>query len=115
RFLALSAVDPANPYGWLLPWPTGTGEAGPTPRRQTQAHVVLADGALVLYLDRGGRRLRSFVPPEARELLLGALRALSTGGVSRPGRPLRIEEVDGAAARTARILDLFREADFSAD
>ena len=52
--VALAATDPANPYGGVLPWPDL-----PDVRitRDAGAYVLLADGALVGYLDKGRRGL----------------------------------------------------------
>jgi len=52
--LAMAATDPANPYGGVLPWPDveGTRLA-----RDAGAYVLLADGDLVGYLDKGRRGL----------------------------------------------------------
>ena len=60
--VALAATDPANPYGAALPWPDrperAEGEgAGHRPGRKAGAMVVLVDGALALYVERGGRTL----------------------------------------------------------
>lgn len=55
----LAATDPANPYGAALPWPVAAGESH-RPGRKVGASVVLVDGELVLYLERGGRSLLSF-------------------------------------------------------
>ena len=79
--VALAATDPANPYGWLLPWPELSGNTGQTARRATGAAVVLVDGAPVLYLDRNGRRLRTFASasPEDVTRALPELRAIARG------------------------------------
>ncbi|MDQ0754310.1 DNA glycosylase AlkZ-like family protein [Arthrobacter sp. B3I4] len=60
--LALAATDPANPYGAALPWPALDVEAGTghRPGRKAGALVVLVDGALVLYVERGGKTLLAF-------------------------------------------------------
>lgn len=60
--LALAATDPANPYGAALPWPALNEEAGTghRPGRKAGALVVLVDGALVLYVERGGKTLLAF-------------------------------------------------------
>ena len=54
----LAACDPANPYGAALPWPerapTEHGK-GHQPGRKAGALVVLVDGSLALYVERGGR------------------------------------------------------------
>ncbi|WP_447646132.1 Lhr family helicase [Nocardioides zeae] len=71
----LAATDPANPYGAALPWPDRPGTVGrdgdePTateapagthrPGRKAGALVVVVDGELVLYVERGGRTLLTF-------------------------------------------------------
>ncbi len=58
RAVVLAAADPANPYGAALPWPAGDGTA--RPGRKAGALTVLVDGALVWFLERGGRSLLSF-------------------------------------------------------
>ncbi|WP_067971721.1 DEAD/DEAH box helicase [Nocardiopsis trehalosi] len=57
--LVLAAADPANAYGAALPWPEPP-EGGGRPGRKAGALVVLDDGALVLYLERGGRSALTF-------------------------------------------------------
>ena len=72
--LALAATDPANPYGAALPWPALSVEAGSghRPGRKAGALVVMVDGALVLYVERGGKTLLAFTtirpysPPRRR-------------------------------------------------
>ena len=56
--VVLAATDPANPYGAALPWPTGDG--GHRPGRKAGALVVMVDGDLVWFLERGGRSLLNF-------------------------------------------------------
>jgi ATP-dependent helicase Lhr and Lhr-like helicase len=103
--VALAATDPANPYGAALPWPdrvvvdgdpTGDGEAARTshrPGRKAGALVVLVDGALVLYVERGGRTLLTFDDDAehlgpATQALAGAVRQ---GALGR----LTVERADG--------------------
>lgn len=47
----LAATDPANPFGVSLPWP----ERGPA--RVAAAYVVICDGVLSLYVEKGGKGL----------------------------------------------------------
>jgi ATP-dependent Lhr-like helicase len=49
--LVLAATDPANAFGLGLPWPV----RGPS--RVPGAYVVLVDGVLSLYVERGGKGL----------------------------------------------------------
>ncbi|MFD7298504.1 ATP-dependent helicase [Streptomyces sp. NPDC059897] len=61
RALVLAAADPANAYGAALPWPdppTGAGQKpGHKPGRKAGSLVVLVDGELTLYMERGGKTL----------------------------------------------------------
>jgi ATP-dependent helicase Lhr and Lhr-like helicase len=62
RAVVLAAADPAQPYGAALPWPDRPGETPSShrPGRKAGALVVLVDGSLVLYVERGGRTLLSW-------------------------------------------------------
>ena len=62
RRVLLAAADPANPYGAALAWPRDERRHGRSPSRAAGAYVVLHDGELVLYLERGGRSLQTFAP-----------------------------------------------------
>lgn len=62
-FVVVAASDPANAYGAAVPWP----ECGPAqPARREGAFVALDDGRLVAYVERGGRRVASFVDDGSR-------------------------------------------------
>ncbi|WP_444662184.1 Lhr family helicase [Cellulomonas sp. CW35] len=94
--VVLAATDPANPYGGALAWPDPVGAAdgaGHRPGRKAGSLVVLVDGALVLYVERGGRTVLSFA--EDGEMLDAAARGLASV-VPRTGR-LTITRIDGAA------------------
>jgi len=109
----LAAVDPANPFGALLPWAETPG--GGRPRRVAGAEVVLVGGAAALYLEAGGRGLLTFPDladdPEVARAAAGALRELR--GPRR--RSLRIERIDGEPARESERAGLLREAGFVND
>jgi ATP-dependent Lhr-like helicase len=66
RTLVLAAADPANPYGAALPWPERAEQTGTKhrPGRKAGALVVLVDGRLALYVERGGRSLLTYPPPD---------------------------------------------------
>ncbi len=89
--VTLSAIDPANPYGALLPWPAEGA------RRVAGATVVLAQGEPLFFLERGGKKLRMLARVD-EALLERALLALKQLAASRRHRQLRIEEVDGVPA-----------------
>ncbi len=79
----LAATDPANPYGAALPWPTPVAwDSNRTPikhkpGRKAGAVVILVDGELTLYLERGGKTLLPFTDRadrvEASAPLIGQL------------------------------------------
>jgi ATP-dependent Lhr-like helicase len=98
----LSATDPANPYGWLLPWPEYQDESGRGPRRVAGATVVLVDGAPLLYLDRGARRLRILQGADETRLD-AALQALPDLARRRPRRRILLERVNGEAATASEF------------
>ncbi|MCL1897275.1 MAG: DEAD/DEAH box helicase [Micrococcales bacterium] len=65
--IMLAAADPANPYGAALPWPDPP-DGGHRPGRGAGALVVLVDGDLALYLERGGKTALTFVTGQRLEL-----------------------------------------------
>ena len=89
---ALAATDPANPFGAALPWPTNDS-SGHRPGRKAGALVILVDGALVLYVERGGRTLLSW--SDDADLLGAAASSLADsarrGGLGR----MIVEKADG--------------------
>jgi ATP-dependent helicase Lhr and Lhr-like helicase len=110
----LAATDPANPYGWLLPWPPLRHDRGRAPSRATGAAVVLVDGAPVLYLDRRARRLRTFDAADA-DVVARALPALRGVARTHPRRALSLEQVDGEPAFRSSLRPLLEAAGFTAD
>ncbi len=98
--LALAATDPANPFGAALPWPPQ--EAGHRPGRKAGAIVVLVDGALTLYVERGGKTLLTFPAGESGEVLDDDVLAAgidALGSAVRQGAlgRLTVEKADGAS------------------
>jgi ATP-dependent Lhr-like helicase len=99
--VVLAAADPANPYGAALPWPTRPDEtaSGHKPGRKAGALVVLVDGALTLYVERGGRSLLSWTEePGPLQAAADALAlAVREGALGR----LTVERADGEGVLTA--------------
>lgn len=108
----LAAVDPAQPWGGLLPWPEGLVDAA-RPRRVPGAAVVLVDGALVLFADRGGKTVWTF--PASDERIERAAQALGEGRSVLGKRSLRIERLDGGLPREAGVLAAFSRAGWVPD
>jgi len=99
RAVALAATDPANPYGAALPWPAATGEGG-RPGRKAGAVVVLVDGDLAWFLERGGRSLLTFTADHAAGL--AAAGALADLVAARRVASILVERIDGAPALQPR-------------
>ncbi len=97
QVVVLAAADPANPYGAALAWPARDGHlrpgsAGHRPGRKAGALVVLADGMLVGYVERGARSLLTWSEDPA--VLAAAAQGLAAVA-SRTGR-LTVARIDGA-------------------
>ncbi|MGW6531613.1 ATP-dependent helicase [Streptomyces venezuelae] len=117
--VVLAAADPANAYGAALPWPEPPNGASHKPGRKAGSLVVLVDGELTLYMERGGKTLLAWpAAPDApiaddprlhaaSEALAGAARAGSLGTVT-------VERVNGAAALTSPFAPLLEGAGFHA-
>src|SRR5690606_19207248 len=97
QVMVLSAADPANPYGFIVPWPQQEGaKEGRQPRRSPGALLVLVDGAPALYLERGGKALVTF--DAAPALLERGFDALRAHLARRSRRTIHIETIDGEPA-----------------
>jgi len=91
--VTLAATDPANPYGAALPWPPQDG--GHRPGRKAGALVVLVDGNLALYVERGGRTLLTF--SEEESVTAAAIESLGTAVRRGALGKLTVERADGAS------------------
>lgn len=107
----LAATDPANPYGAALPWPPpAEGGSGHRPGRKAGALVVLVDGLLALFVERGGRTVlvldgRPEAVPLAASALAGAVRSGAVG-------PLTVTTIGGEPVHTSPIAAAFETAGF---
>ncbi|MBO0925753.1 DEAD/DEAH box helicase [Cellulomonas sp. zg-ZUI199] len=103
--VVLAATDPANPYGAALAWPDappGRDATGHRPGRKAGALVALVDGALTLYLERGGRTLLTFT--DDATILAAAAQALVTTARDRRTGRLTVERIDGSPVLSAEVL-----------
>lgn len=95
--LVLAASDPANPFGAALPWPDSGDHR---PGRKAGSLVVLVDGRLVAYVERGGRTALTWT--DDTDALAAAASALAD--LVRTGRlaALTVARVDRAAVLDGR-------------
>jgi len=105
--LALSAIDPANAWGAILPWPDEAHA-----RRAAGARLILVEGVPVLFLEAGGKKLR-LLPgadePAQLEAALAKLRALAH---RRRHGELRVTEIDGEPALRSRHVSRLEQLGF---
>jgi ATP-dependent helicase Lhr and Lhr-like helicase len=122
--VVLAATDPANVYGAALPWPERVAAADPnavdvgavdvgegTGRKVATGHragrkagalVVLVDGDLVLYVERGGKTLLSWTEDEhvLKEAATALSSAVSAGALGR----MVVQKADGASVHESSPL-----------
>ena len=109
RSIVLAATDPANPFGAALAWPENPGH-GHRPGRKAGAVVVMNEGSLVLYVERGGRTLLSF--SEDPDVLTPAVDALALAVRDGALGSLSVERADGAPVATSAVGTALEAAGF---
>jgi ATP-dependent helicase Lhr and Lhr-like helicase len=110
--IVLAATDPASVYGAALPWPDRPGDvaSGHKPGRKAGALVILVDGRLILYVERGGKTLLSWAEdPAALQPAVDALAlAVREGALGR----LTVERADGESIVGSPLADALEAAGF---
>jgi len=101
----LAAVDPANPWGALLPWPELP--EGARPRRVSGARVVLVGGQPVFFVS--GDKLAVLPGPGADGIERGVEGLRHLAGRRRHGE-LRISQVNGTPALRSEHADALEKA-----
>lgn len=104
--IALAATDPANPYGGVLPWPEIPDQRL---ARDAGAYVILSDGVLVGYLDKGRRGLTLF--NVSTDQLGQVSRAVAD--VASRHRRLTLVTVNGAPASSSPLAAQLTEWGFA--
>ena len=108
--VTLAATDPANPYGAALAWPALAGIKH-RPGRKAGGLVVLVDGELALYLERGGRTALVFADDE--QIMFAACRSLAETARARRLDALTVEQANGEFVYTAPLGRALRAAGFA--
>ena len=117
--LTLSATDPANPYGILVPWPLGDVGATEARSRRAGSRVVLVNGQLAAWIGRGDRQLIVSLPADdpdrsrtGRALARELVRLATEAPEGRRG--LLVEEINGQPAATDPASQFLIEHGFTA-
>ncbi|MFJ5787379.1 Lhr family ATP-dependent helicase [Streptomyces hydrogenans] len=114
RAVVLAAADPANAYGAALPWPEPPADAGHKPGRKAGALVVLVDGELSLYVERGGKSVLSWPTEPDAPALTAAAGALAEAARAGALGTVTIERLNGATALTSPLARPLEAAGFVA-
>lgn len=115
--VTLSAIDPANPYGALLKWPTTAAPVGPGrgPMRAAGAQVVLIDGHVRVWLGRGGKTAWLWLPDDEPER--GRVASLAAKAVmalhQRGGDSTMVNEINGKPASQSELAPYLRAAGYA--
>ncbi|MEV0438109.1 ATP-dependent helicase [Streptomyces spectabilis] len=114
--VVLAAADPANAYGAALPWPDPPAEAGHKPGRKAGSLVVLVDGELTLYVERGGKSVLAWATSETDQdpRLLAAATALASAAKAGALGTVTVERINGTAALTSPLAPLLEHTGFHA-
>ncbi|MEP7060286.1 MAG: DEAD/DEAH box helicase, partial [Actinomycetota bacterium] len=104
EMVVLAATDPAQPFGAALPWPATQGR----PSRVPGAYVVIVDGRLGVFLERGGKSIATFGLP-AEAWVEGIATLLKNGTFRR----IELQRVDGQAIADSPLAASLREAGFT--
>lgn len=114
RAIALSAADPANPFGTVLPWPPHPSTTRPT--RRPGAFVVIAGDRLAFYLTQGGRTLLTYLDPDDpahTDRLTTALSALAAALKREKHLMFTLEMVNDHPVQTTSLDAALRAHGFS--
>ncbi|WP_263165186.1 ATP-dependent helicase [Streptomyces sp. SCSIO ZS0520] len=120
RTVVLAAADPANAYGAALPWPEPPPGAHHKPGRKAGSLVVLVDGELTLYMERGGKTLLAWAPAESAAdaledtRLTAAAASLAAAAAAGSLGTVTVERINGAPALTSPLGPVLENAGFHA-
>ena len=114
RAIVLAAADPANAYGAALPWPEPPADAGHKPGRKAGSLVVLVDGELTLYMERGGKTLLAWPTDPEDPSLRSAAEALAEAARAGALGTVTVERTNGAPALTSPLGRALEAAGFHA-
>ncbi|MFD7316524.1 ATP-dependent helicase [Streptomyces sp. NPDC059883] len=114
RAVVLAAADPANAYGAALAWPDPPDGAGHKPGRKAGSLVVLVDGELTLYMERGGKTLLAWPTDPEDPSLRSAAEALASAARAGALGTVTVERTNGAPALTSPLGRALESAGFHA-
>lgn len=117
--VTLSATDPANPCGVLIPWPMAAATDARGATRTAGARVIIVSGRAAAWIGRGDRQLVVALPddePERSRIGRAMARELVDIAQRAPEgrRGWLIEEINGRPAALDRSSEFLLRAGFTA-
>ncbi|RFU84498.1 ATP-dependent helicase [Streptomyces triticagri] len=118
--VVLAAADPANAYGAALSWPEPPSGASHKPGRKAGSLVVLVDGSLALYMERGGKTLLAWPPVADEEAtpddprLQAAAEALAGAAAAGSLGTITVQRINNTPALNSPLGPLLESAGFHA-
>ncbi|MEU3218404.1 DEAD/DEAH box helicase [Streptomyces sp. NPDC006971] len=112
--VVLAAADPANAYGAALPWPESPDGAGHKPGRKAGSLVVLVDGELAMYMERGGKSLLAWPTDPEDPVIVAAAEALAEAARAGALGTVTVERTNGASSLTSPLGRVLEAAGFLA-
>lgn len=111
--MVIAASDPANPFGTALRWPQREDGPSGRPSRSAGCRVILVDGELAGFLNRGSSHLTTFFAAESSPQSGVARRcAQALAAIADETTAVFLEKIDGRPAGESEFASLLLEAGF---
>jgi ATP-dependent Lhr-like helicase len=112
RTLTISAVDPANPFGSVIPWPELPGKHATKPQRTAGALVFIHGGSAVGYLTRNFDALTTFHSATFNQQSTTGTLADAIAELACSRGPILLTSIDGIPAQDSDLAPTFVTAGF---
>ncbi len=112
KTITISAVDPANPFGSVLPWPKLAGRKAAKPQRASGALVFIQGGLAIGYLNRGFDTLTTFQHRNSEQPAVPNDLARALADLATNRGPILLTSIDGHPAQNSDLASEFLAAGF---
>ena len=112
RTVILSAVDPANPFGSVIPWPELAAKKASKPQRTAGALVVVQGGSALAYLNRAADSLVTFRQSAQQTQTATSAIAKAIAELAQSRGPIMLTTIDGYDADQSELAPNFVAAGF---
>lgn len=99
RTLSISAVDPANPFGNVIPWPELASKQATKPQRTAGSLVMIRGGSAIGYLNRNFDSLTTFQNGHSDQTALPKHLADAVADLALNRGPVLLTSIDGSPAQ----------------